>query len=245
MAEPEENKSKRELMGERLKKKYPDREWADDEALFGQINDDYDEYENTLKSHTDAEEKLANMFTRYPNSARFISDMANGENPWVAMVEQLGMDGITDIFENPEYKDELAKAQEEHVKRLAKANDLEKEYKDNMEVSLNMMLDAQTELGLTDEQVDAAADLLMSIANDAIVGKISRESFDLALKALNHDADIEAARAEGEVGGRNAKIEERLRKPQKGDGVPTLGGKNNAPARQASNNSIFDLANQA
>lgn len=245
MAEPQEVKSKRDLVGERLKKKYPDREYADDEALFGQINDDYDEYENTLKEKTDAEDRLTSMFSEYPHSARFISDMASGVNPWVSMVEQLGMDGITDIFENPKYKEELAKAQEEHVKRLAKANDLEKEYNTNMTASLEMLKQAQKELKLSDEQVDQAVDLLMAIANDAIVGKFSRESFDMALKAINHDADMESAREEGAVAGRNAKIEEKLRKPKSSDGVPMLGGSNNAPARKASRNSIFDLASEA
>lgn len=245
MADPQEVKSKRDLFGERLKAKYPDREYADDDALFSQINDDYDEYENTLKEKTAAEDKLAGMFSQYPHSARFISDMANGTNPWVAMVEQLGMDGITDIFENPAYKEELAKAQEEHVKRLTKAHDLEEEYQTNLTASLGMLQEAQAELGLNDEQIDAAVDLLMTIANDAIVGKFSRESLDMALKAINHDADIEVARAEGEVGGRNAKIEERLRKPKSGDGAPMLAGSNNAPARKPSRNSIFDLASEA
>ena len=245
MVEPQEVKSKRDLVGERLKKKYPDREYADDEALFGQINDDYDEYENTLNEKNEAENKLTNMFSQYPQSARFISDMANGTNPWVAMVEQLGMDGITDIFENPKYKEELAKAQEEHVKRLARANDLEKEYKTNLSASLEMLQQAQDELGLGDEQIDQAVDLLMAIANDAIVGKFSRESLDMALKALNHDADMATAREEGAVEGRNAKIEEKLRKPKSSDGVPMLGGTNNAPARKQSRESIFDLASEA
>ena len=35
MAVSEQVKSKREQVGERLKAKYPDREYADDEALFG------------------------------------------------------------------------------------------------------------------------------------------------------------------------------------------------------------------
>ena len=245
MAEPQEVKSKRDQFGERLKTKYPDREYADDEALFGQINDDYDEYENTLKEKTDAENKLTNMFSQYPNSARFISDMANGTNPWVAMVEQLGMDGITDIFENPEYKEELAKAQEEHVARLTKAHDLEEEYQTNLEGSLEMMRQAQEELGLSDEQIDQAIDLLMAIANDAIVGKFTRESLDMALKAINHDADMENARAEGAVEGRNTKIEEKLRKPKSSDGVPMLAGSNNAPSRKPGRNSIFDLASEA
>lgn len=245
MAEPQEVKSKRDLLGERLKKKYPDREYADDEALFGQINDDYDEYENTLNEKNEAENKLTNMFSHYPQSARFISDMANGTNPWVAMVEQLGMDGITDIFENPKYKEELAKAQEEHVKRLTRANDLEKEYNTNLSASLEMLQQAQDELGLSDEQIDQAVDLLMAIANDAIVGKFSRESLDMALKAINHDADMATAREEGTVEGRNAKIEEKLRKPKSSDGVPMLGGTNNAPARKQSRESIFDLASEA
>lgn len=245
MAEPQEVKSKRDLLGERLKTKYPDREYADDEALFGQINDDYDEYENTLKEKSEAEDKLTQMFSQYPHSARFISDMANGTNPWVAMVEQLGMDGITDIFENPNYKDELAKAQEEYVSRLTKANDLEEEYKTNIQASLEMMKQTQEELGLSDEQLDQAVDLLMGIANDAIVGKFTRESLDMALKAINHDADMENARAEGAVEGRNTKIEEKLRKPKSSDGAPMLAGSNNAPARKAPRNSIFDLASEA
>ena len=245
MAEQQAVKSKRDQLGARLKTKYPDKEWADDEALFGQINDDYDEYEKTLKDKTDAEERLSNMFTQYPQSARFISDMASGVNPWVAMVEELGMDGITDIFENPEYKDELAKAQEEHMKRLTKSNELEEEYRKNLDASLEMLSSMQQEKGLSDEQVDAAVDELMAIANDAIVGKFTREALELVLKAHNHDADVESARAEGRIGGRNEKIEERLRKPKQGDGTPMLAGSHNAPARQRGGESIFDLADQA
>lgn len=36
MAEEKQVKSRRDQFGERLKKKYPDREYADDEALFVQ-----------------------------------------------------------------------------------------------------------------------------------------------------------------------------------------------------------------
>ena len=36
----EQKKSRREAFGERLKKKYPEKAFDDDEALFGQIDDD-------------------------------------------------------------------------------------------------------------------------------------------------------------------------------------------------------------
>lgn len=245
MAEKQETKSKRDIIGERLKKKYPDREYADDEALFGQINDDYDEYENTLKSKTEAEDRLTEMFSKYPHSSRFISDMANGVNPWVAIVEQLGMEGITDIFENPAYKEELAKAQEQYIERLTRGKDLEKEYNTNLEGSLKMLQEFQEETGLTDEQIDTAVDFLMGIANDAIVGKFSRESMEMALKAINHDADIAIANEEGEIRGKNAKVEAKLRKPKRSDGTPTLAGANNAPAPSRQKGSIFDIADGA
>ena len=44
MAESEDVKGKRELFLAKLKEKYPDKEYEDEEQLFGQIYDDYDEY---------------------------------------------------------------------------------------------------------------------------------------------------------------------------------------------------------
>ena len=211
MAESQTEKSKRDQLGERLKKKYPDREYADDEALFGQINDDYDEYEKTLEQKAASEKKLTEMFSQYPN-----------------------------------YKEELAAAQQKYVDRMSKSDQLEREYEQNLTGSLEMLKGAQAELGLSDEEIDEAVDLLMKIANDAIVGKFSRESFEMALGTLHREADIANARREGETAGRNAKIEEKLRKPgRNGDGVPMLGGRNNTPRRKESQSSIFDIAEEA
>lgn len=48
MADNKEVKSKRDLFSDRMKGKYPDKQFDDDEALFGQINDDYDDYDKRL-----------------------------------------------------------------------------------------------------------------------------------------------------------------------------------------------------
>lgn len=70
MAVSEQVKSKREQVGERLKAKYPDREYADDEALFGQINDDYDAFDGELNGYRERERSLVDMFNRDPHSAQ-------------------------------------------------------------------------------------------------------------------------------------------------------------------------------
>lgn len=67
--------------------------------------------------------------------------------------------------------------------------------------------------------------------------------FDLAVKATNYDADIKKAETEGEIRGRNAKIEEEILAPMQGDGVPHL--QNTMVGRSRSAGSIFDVARNA
>ena len=69
-APPMSAKSKRDILGERLKKKYPDKEYSNDEELFGQINDDYDDYDNQINQYKDREGKLTDMFSKDPQIGR-------------------------------------------------------------------------------------------------------------------------------------------------------------------------------
>ena len=245
MAEQKQVKSRRDQFGERLKKKYPDREYADDEALFGQINDDYDEYDSQLSGYKERESKLTDMLVKDPHSAQFITDMAQGRDPWTALINRIGIDGVTEILQDPAKMDEYAASNKEYVERMAKQKGLEEEWEKNMHATLQMLEQKQAELGLSDEQIDAAADWIKEVTNDAVIGIIKPETIDMALKAINHDADIAEASTEGEIRGKNTRAEAALRKPKRGDGTPTLAGANNAPTPVRSKDSIFDLADEA
>lgn len=247
MAEETKPRSRRESMTERLRQKYPDRELADDEALFGQISDDYDEYDNALNGYKDRESKLTEMFSKDPRNAQFITDMARGEDPWINVIKRLGIDGITDLLNDPNKQEAYAQANQEYVEKLAEENALEEEYKKNLHASLELLEKIQKERGLNDDQIDAAYDLINSIASDAVLGKLSEQTIDMALKAINHDSDVESANNEGMIAGKNAKAEEKLRKPNKGDGTPNLQGSNNSPSnkQQGRKKSIFDWAEEA
>lgn len=242
---PTPQKSRRDQFGERLKKKYPDREYADDEALFGQIDDDYADYDNQLNQYKERESRLTDLFSKDPRSAQFITDMAKGNDPWIAVLERLGVYGVTDLLNDPKKQSEYAEANKKYVERLAKEKTLEDEYEKNFAESMTLLEKMQQERGLGDETIDAAMDLIMRITNEAILGKFTEETIDMALKAVNHDAEVSNARSEGEVAGRNAKIDEKLRKPKTGDGAPNLTGSNNAPTRKSANRSMFDLADEA
>ncbi len=236
-------KGKREAFLERLKGKYPDKDFDDEENLYGQISDDYDEYDKNLSGYQEREKAFSDMFTKDPRSARLFTEWRNGDDPAVALVRMFGTD-IKDAIDDPERQEKIAESNKEYVERVAKTKELEEMYQVNLQESLKMLDDLSAE-GMSDDDIDNAMAFLIEIIKDGIIGKFSKDSVLMALKAINHDADVSAANQEGLVQGKNTRVEEKLRKPTQGDGVPALNGKNNASTPQRRSMSIFDEARGA
>lgn len=240
MAENEEVKSKRQALTERIQSRYPDLDAADDEQLFGRIGEDYDQYDQELAGYKEREGKFANMFTSDPRSARLMMEWRDGKDPAVGLIELYGTD-VTEAINDPEKREEIAEANRKYMERVTKEKEYEQEYSINLSGSLQLLEELQQEKGLSDDEVDAAMSLIITISKDAMLGKFTRETLEMTLKALNYDKAVEQANDEGEVRGRNAKIEEKLRKPTKGDGTARLDGKNGGqPQRTMPNLGAID-----
>ena len=245
MADTEEKKSRRALLNERLAAKYPDLNIGDDEAVSERIGADYDDMEGQLNGYRDRESKLTDMFSNNPRAALFITDMAKGADPMVAWIERLGRENIMELLDDPEKREAYAEANRKYMERVAEEKRLEEEYEKNLAESLANLQQFQQERGLSDEQIDAAYDLVTKIGIDAINGKVSVESVDMALKALHHDTDVESAREEGEVAGRNQKIVEQRRRAKGSDGVRALGGANNmAETSEPKRKTVLQMARE-
>lgn len=237
--------SKRELFSQRMKGRYPDREFADDEELFGQINDDYESYDGQLKQYKEREKSISDLFASDPRSARFLMSWKDGEYPLTALIRQFGKDALQEMVENEDRLDEFAAANAEYLERVAEGKRLEEEYSRNIAASLSLVEKMQGEKGLSDERMDAALETLFSIVRDGIEGKFSQQSIELALKANGYDEAVADAAHEGEVRGRNARIDEKLRTARAGDGVASLAGKNTTGAQRKRTMNIFDYAEAA
>lgn len=232
--------SKRELALQRLKSKYPEDRFDDDEAIFGRINGDYDDYDKQIKERDDriagyeADEKsLGEMFSSDPRSAKFLSDWRKGGDPAIALIQEFGND-IEDIIHDPERQKEVAEANKAFAERVAKNKEYEEEYKKNLDQSMQNIEDLKAQ-GISDEEIDSIMQTAIAIVSDGLRGIFSPETLDMVRKAINHDKDVDAASEDAEIRGRNAKIEEKLRKPSKGDGTPSLNGNSGgagAPARR-------------
>lgn len=219
-------KTKKELAMERLTTRYPDRNFDDDEAVYGQILEDFADSDTRLAKYEENERALSDMFTADPRSAQFVINWRNGEDPAVGLVRMFGTE-IKDAIDDPEKMEEIAEAQKDFVERVTKEKEYEQMYKDNLAQTLTNLEKVQTELGITDDQAEEAMAFLQTIISDGVLGKFTEESIKMAWKAISHDADVAQAAREGEVKGRNTKIEEKLRTKKKGDGTAVLDGKNN------------------
>ena len=239
--ENQQVKSKRESMAERLKGRYPDMDFTDDEAVFGAISDDYDNYDKDIAGYQEREKAFSDMFTKDPRSASFLQSWRNGEDPVVVLVRSFGSD-IKDALDDPERQEEIAAANKEFVERVAQEKEFEEQYQQNLAQSQTTIDEMQQKNNLSDEQVDEALLLLVRNASDIVMGKFTPEALDMAMKAINHDQDVAVAAHEAEVRGKNAKAEEKLRKPN-GDGMPALGGKNGGGGRQKPQRSLGALDN--
>lgn len=219
-------KTKRELALERMQTRYPDKDFSDDEALYGQIVEDFAYGDDEIAKYKEREKAFSDMFTADPRSAHFLTAWRKGEDPAVMLVRMFGTE-IKDAIDDPDMLDQISAAQKEYLERVAKNKEYEATYEGNMAETLKNIEAVQTEMGLTDEKIDEAMALLQGVVADGTLGKYSAESIKMALKALSHDADVAQAEHVGEVKGRNAKIDEKLRVKKKGDGTLALDGKNN------------------
>lgn len=213
-------KSKKDLAMERMKTRYPEENFEDEEVFYGKINDDFDAFDSELEGYKSREKTFSDMFTSDPRSATFLMSWKNGGDPVVELVRQFGTDGLKEMIDDPEKLEEIAEANKEYMARVAKSNAFDEEYKTNLAKSV----EAINELEGEDGEIDEAVTWLFKVGKDASMGIVNPEDVKLAIKAITFDRATADAAYEGEVKGRNANIEEKLVQRAKGDGTVGLSG---------------------
>ena len=144
MAENDGVMSRRDQHLERLRNKYPDKKFEDDEEIYGQISDDYDQFEQDIDSYKGREKAMSDMFAADPRSAQFLADMHKGNDPVLGLVKNFGLE-IKDVLDNPDMQDKIAEANKEYVERVAKSKQLDEEYEKNMDATLETLRQFQAE----------------------------------------------------------------------------------------------------
>lgn len=225
--EKQKDATNREVFITRMKTKYPEDDFTDEEVLFGKANADYDENEKSLEQFRKDEKILSDLFTSDPRSAAFLSSWKSGEDPVVLMIERFG-DDFRVALDDPEKADKIKEAQKKYLDRIANEKKLDQEFEGNLKKSLEDLEKYAKDNGLSEDQVEGMYKKLSGIAGDYVSGIITADTWDMVRKAMSHDEDVAVAAQEAEVKAKNAKIgEAKLREAP--DVPPALGGQGAVP----------------
>lgn len=211
---------------ERAKSKYPDRNFDEKNGENGEsaqtleqaIWDMLDEDDNRLAENKSKNETLVNLFLSDPSSAEFINRWVETGDPRMALVEVFG-DDLADLATEEgrgKFSDSL-KSWRERRDATVKSN---AEADANWDKSLEALEQWGNSKGMNVEQKTQVLMRLFKIVSDGIMNVYSPEDFDMVLKEMNYDKDVEAARSEGKVAGRNEKIEARKRSRAGSESMP-------------------------
>ncbi len=246
MAENKPDTSRRAKHLERMRKKHPDKKFEDEEEIFGQISDDYDQLEQENTTMREHEQDFSDLFSSNPRSARLMMEWKDGKDPVSALVRIYGKDEILAAIEDPARLEAIEKANMDFAERVSKEKEYKAQYEKNFRESAEAVDAWAQEQGISEADIDRIGTALAEICSNFIVGRFTPETFQMVMKAQSYDADVANARDEGTIAGKNTKIRENLRRSQKSDGIQSLGGRNGT-ASQGSRKpkSVFDLASEA
>lgn len=220
---------------ERMKSRYPDRNFDEVESPDGIISkssleesiaealaDDenrINEYSEKQKTYEADAEVLSTVFNKSPRAAIFLTTLAATGNPAAAIYKAYGADALKALEEGKasEFITEMeakdAATREEDAK-------FEEEKEANLKASFEALDAWGNEKGLSDEDKINVFMRFYNILQDATIGKYSIDLFEMGWKADHYGEDVENARHEGEVTGRNAKIQEMARKRRDTQAMP-------------------------
>ena len=224
----------RENLLSMARERYPDRTFSDIGAepqegvsdLDDAINEMLQEYATKQATYDENNNRLRDLLLTDPSAAEFIQKWIETGDPRTALVETFGDDlGMSEEAQT-NFKGEL-----DGWRERKNANDaLEAEAENNWQASLSALEEWGNGKGLSLEQKRDVMLRLLAITFNGMENKYSTEDFDIAYNAINHDTDVAEARAEGEVAGRNAKIEAARRDRNAATAMPptAVGGQGGA-----------------
>ena len=208
----------RERVVERLKAYNPDGVYDSDDALYEGVGGVMDERDRMQENNR----KLSEVFRSNPQVASFFIDMMNG----VGFYEALGRNFGDDLQVIMNGDEAVRKAYDEGLKewrsREEERTKRESLIKSNGEADMVEYAKWLEDEGYSPEDRAAFEEELLSMSNAMGEGKFM-DFVKMLHRNRRYDADIEAARAEGEIRGRNARIaEERTLPRSNGDGLPSM-----------------------
>ena len=212
-------------LAERMQGKYPDRQFTDAEGnidnnrLLEAISEDLNSLDGKVGEYEANNRQMVDLFKTNPKAAAFLNTWVQTKSPALAFRKIYGQNAFEAIT-SEEGASIIAEIEAEESKRKADDEAFLAEKESNLNASFDALDSWGDSKGLSDEQKVAVFKTLNDLLIDAEMGKYSEDFFEMAWKAEHYAGDIESARHEGEVAGRNARIDELTKRRQASESLP-------------------------
>lgn len=212
----------RDWLRSQAAERFPDRNFAAPGADGSQEGaDDLDdaikemiEGFNTQRSEYDENnQRLKDALLKDPDAPEFMENWIKYGSPQIAYNMMYG--------DGEGLEGDARTAYDERMSRKAAAAKINAEADANWQKSLEDMVAWGDERGLSFEQKRDIMVRLVGIAYNGMENRYGPEDFELALNGINHDNDVQTARTEGEVAGRNERIAAARRERGSAPSVPS------------------------
>lgn len=209
-------KSNRDTFMERYKADFPDDNFEDEEAMYGRMNERNADYDR-LRTNDDNFRKLVN---EHPEYGAMVGDMVEGKSFIESFLSRFSKEDILAAYEDEEMAKKLADAQADYLKKQEDSKKLREEGDANVMESIARLNSYCESHGIDEAGANEIWGKCLDFGGDVLKGIFTEELFDIVSKGMSHDADVDAARMEGELAGHNAKVQATLAKGQGPEGIP-------------------------
>ena len=160
---------------------------------------------------------LTEVDEQFPEFGELLIYLRKGYSPEEAIAMSFDIESISPPEGAPNYEGVL-KAKESRKKAMEEKRQRAERVKSNLAETKKMIDEYAEEKGWDEEQKSSTMGRFEAIVTDLVDdGRISRENFDMVVNGLNYSSDIQAAKEDAEIAGRNAQIEKKRITKETGD----------------------------
>ncbi|MEG1622804.1 MAG: hypothetical protein RR330_05470 [Alistipes sp.] len=238
-----------ELTPNRLKifmsSKFPDKQFADDNEFNDGLADYVENANQRLSDYEAADETIRQVATAHPELMDIVEDLSTDRSMSFAeaVARNLDPEEIYPKEGDPDFE-AMRKAHEMRLAKKSEATAYQKKIEANLEESKSIVQAYFKSHEMSDAEANSLAEYIDGFMDEYLTGRISASALDMFRNAMNYSSDIQAAREEGSITAKNAKIDAvRQQKQTATDGLPGQGGSaGGLPPETPVRHRVFDTA---
>jgi len=222
----------RDSLAEAYKADNPESGEPDDNSLYDYANTRHANLQKKYDDLNGANVRLADLVSKDPRLGAVLS-MISGDKPKSFPYSVASVYGKEPFDLSGDDLDEFEKGYQENLAQLANSKKEQEDAMKNIETYNKTLDDFAKENSLTPDQKSEVHSGIMQLADNILMGNISKDLIDLVYKGLNYEKDVQDAADTGFVEGKGEVVKAKMKEKTTPGAIPDFGNGTGAKAKQS------------